>query len=107
MELGTLVALIASIIACIGVGVAIVADMRSRNRERVDTAEKRGAMNERFAELGKAINRAHQRISVNRDSLHDIEKHEAATAESLRHIEETLDELKALIMQHITAGHSG
>lgn len=106
MDIGTLVALIASIFACIGVVVAIVADNRSRNKEHVETAEKRGAMSERFTEAEKDISRAHQRISVNRDSLHEIEKHEAAQAESLRHIEDAIAELKTLIMQHITEGHS-
>ncbi len=106
MELGTLVALIASVFACIGVGVAIVADIRSRNRDRVETAEKRGAMSERFTEAEKDINRAHQRISVNRESVHEIEKHDAATATSLQHISETLEELRDLLMQHITAGHA-
>ena len=104
MELGTLVALIVSIISCMGVVVAVLTYNRGRHHDTVKAAEERGAMRQRQQETEKDVDRAFKKINRVDDIVGELEKIAAAQAEAHKAIMARLDQLNALLMDHIQRG---
>ena len=103
MSVDTLVALIVGAFACLGVAVSIIVAGRARSKVIIDAAVERGKAEQRMEETEKDVTRAHRRISDMREVVQELREMAAADAEAHKAMQNQLDKMTDLLMDHLQA----
>lgn len=98
------IALLGVATTLIGTLIAILTFSSTLRKSAAAEGENRGRMAQRMDEAERDINRAHEKIGTNRDTIIQVDKSLAELSSGQKHMIQSLDELKTDVKAHIKEG---